>query len=133
MRDAVITVPFRLQTMPIIVDTQSQPVPTQAMWLKAISLKVDEVDNHTFIVEGETGNHHVVEQGGIYSCSDCDSFTYRATCSHIAAVLFHKYNNQERYSLAMGLVSTGHIVSTEIIGGKMIVRAEKETKRKRKH
>ena len=118
--------------MPITATPNSQPTPTQAMWLKGISLKVREIDNRTYEVEGETGNHIVNVEDEIYSCSGCESFTYRGTCSHIASVLFDRMSNQERYTVGMGLVSEGFIVSTEVVNGKLIVKAEKEVKKKRR-
>ena len=118
--------------MPITSTPDSQPTPTVQMWVKAVSLNVKQIDDRTYEVEGETGNHIVNVEDEIYSCSGCESFNYRAMCSHCAAVIFLGFDNLQRFNVAQGFVSEGMIVSTEIVDGKMIVRAEKEVKRRKK-
>ena len=118
--------------MPISATSEPQPSPTQAMWLKVLSLEVKEIDSQTYEVAGETGTHIVNITDVIYSCSGCDSFTYRAMCSHISAVMYRKFTNQERFNLAQGFVSAGYITTSEYIGGKLVVKAEMAVKEKRK-
>ena len=74
--------------MPISVPTPII-ILSKEMQAKAMRLTFDEIDEHTFMVHGDSGTYKVTYIDGVLSC-ECKSFDYRSRCSHGGCISLRK-------------------------------------------